>query len=263
MLLIAYIAKLATRANFKSMNTAELESPAEVTPQQPDSGVSIKRFTMAGAAEETGLHKATIRRAIQAGKLSANRTDKGYSIDAAELYRYFNAEHPNKELDSKAIRSKKEQQRVAGESEQPEATLTETDKSEVAAGNTVNGSTGNKQRVAPEIARKYRSMREKVTELETENESLKKDLEHAVEKNETLANDKKEWREQAQAISKLLAAPVTPSVENREQETPKKSSNYKLIVTLGVVGIVVVAGAVVYADQIQILVNQLLNKAQG
>src|SRR5271166_7104876 len=48
------------------------------------------RFTLGQAAKLTRLSKATLSRAIRAGKLSANRLDDGaYSIDASELARVF------------------------------------------------------------------------------------------------------------------------------------------------------------------------------
>lgn len=47
-------------------------------------------YTVGTAAKATGKSKPTITRAIQSGKISAERRDDGsYSIDAAELHRVF------------------------------------------------------------------------------------------------------------------------------------------------------------------------------
>ena len=47
-------------------------------------------LTLGKAARETGLHKTTISRAIEDGRLSANRNEHGhYQIDPAELFRVF------------------------------------------------------------------------------------------------------------------------------------------------------------------------------
>lgn len=47
-------------------------------------------LSLRAAATETGTSKSTILRAIQAGRLSATRTDDGgYSIDPAELFRVY------------------------------------------------------------------------------------------------------------------------------------------------------------------------------
>lgn len=48
-------------------------------------GLSLRQ-----AAQQTGVSKSTILRAIQSGRLSATRTDDGgYSIDPAELFRVY------------------------------------------------------------------------------------------------------------------------------------------------------------------------------
>jgi excisionase family DNA binding protein len=48
------------------------------------------------AAQETGTSKSTILRAIQAGRLSASRTDDGgYAIDPAELFRVYDPNRRN------------------------------------------------------------------------------------------------------------------------------------------------------------------------
>lgn len=41
------------------------------------------------AAEAAGVSKSTIGRALKSGKLSGQRTDEGWSIDPAELFRAF------------------------------------------------------------------------------------------------------------------------------------------------------------------------------
>ena len=47
-------------------------------------------LTLGKASRETGLHKTTISRAIEEGRLSANRNEHGhYQIDPAELFRVF------------------------------------------------------------------------------------------------------------------------------------------------------------------------------
>lgn len=47
-------------------------------------------FSMAEAARQTGVSKATIHRAIKSGKLSAQRQDDGsYAISPAELFRAY------------------------------------------------------------------------------------------------------------------------------------------------------------------------------
>lgn len=47
-------------------------------------------FTTREAAEQTGLSKSTIKRAIKSGKLSAAKDDNdAYLIDAAELFRVY------------------------------------------------------------------------------------------------------------------------------------------------------------------------------
>jgi hypothetical protein len=48
------------------------------------------QLSLGQAAKETGLDKSTISRAIQSGKLSAERQESGrYEIDPAELFRVF------------------------------------------------------------------------------------------------------------------------------------------------------------------------------
>jgi len=47
-------------------------------------------LTLGQASKETGLHKTTISRAVEDGRLSANRNQQGhYQIDPAELFRVF------------------------------------------------------------------------------------------------------------------------------------------------------------------------------
>jgi len=47
-------------------------------------------LTLGQASRETGVHKSTISRAIQDGRLSANHNEHGhYQIDPAELFRVF------------------------------------------------------------------------------------------------------------------------------------------------------------------------------
>lgn len=47
-------------------------------------------LSMSQAAKQVGVSKATIHRAIKAGKLSATRLDDGsYEIDPAELFRVY------------------------------------------------------------------------------------------------------------------------------------------------------------------------------
>jgi len=59
-------------------------------------------FSLREAAREAGTSKSTILRAIQSGRLSANRTDEGgYAIDPAELFRVY----PPKKDDVAAERS--------------------------------------------------------------------------------------------------------------------------------------------------------------
>jgi hypothetical protein len=48
------------------------------------------KLSLGQAAKEVGLDKSTISRAIQRGKLSAQRQERGgYEIDPAELFRVF------------------------------------------------------------------------------------------------------------------------------------------------------------------------------
>lgn len=50
----------------------------------------MAKFSLRQAAEQAGVSKSTILRAIQNGRLSAARTDDGgYAIDAAELCRVY------------------------------------------------------------------------------------------------------------------------------------------------------------------------------
>lgn len=46
-------------------------------------------LTLSQAAKEVTASRATIQRAIKSGKLSAEKTDTGYQIDPAELFRVF------------------------------------------------------------------------------------------------------------------------------------------------------------------------------
>jgi hypothetical protein len=47
-------------------------------------------FTMGQAAKEAGVSRATLRRAIESGKVSAYKTNKdGWDIDLAELFRVY------------------------------------------------------------------------------------------------------------------------------------------------------------------------------
>lgn len=48
------------------------------------------------AAEAAGVSKSTIGRALKSGKLSGQRTDEGWSIDPAELFRVFPQEPSGK-----------------------------------------------------------------------------------------------------------------------------------------------------------------------
>jgi hypothetical protein len=49
-------------------------------------------YTLGAAARAVGKSKATISRAIKAGRLSADRSDDGgYAIDPAELHRVYPA----------------------------------------------------------------------------------------------------------------------------------------------------------------------------
>jgi hypothetical protein len=58
-------------------------------------------FSLRQAAQEAGTSKSTILRAIQAGRLSATRTDDGgYSIDPAELFRVYLPKSAATDLDA-------------------------------------------------------------------------------------------------------------------------------------------------------------------
>jgi hypothetical protein len=58
--------------------------------RSPERFATLMIYTMGQAARATGKAKPTIARAIQAGRLSAPRTDDGsWSIDPAELHRVF------------------------------------------------------------------------------------------------------------------------------------------------------------------------------
>jgi len=58
-------------------------------------------LTVTQAAEETGLSKVAIYKAIKAGRLSATKNDNGQSlIDAAELFRVYK---PVSKLNSKQV----------------------------------------------------------------------------------------------------------------------------------------------------------------
>lgn len=51
---------------------------------------SMPYLTLGQASRETGVHKSTIARAVQDGRLSANHNEHGhYQIDPAELFRVF------------------------------------------------------------------------------------------------------------------------------------------------------------------------------
>lgn len=50
----------------------------------------MAKFSLRQAAQQAGVSKSTILRAIQSGRLSAARTDDGgYAIDPAELHRVY------------------------------------------------------------------------------------------------------------------------------------------------------------------------------
>lgn len=49
------------------------------------------KLTIGQAAKQTGKSKSTISRAIKTGRLSANRDGERFEIDAAELFRVFDA----------------------------------------------------------------------------------------------------------------------------------------------------------------------------
>lgn len=52
----------------------------------------MTKFSLRQAAQQAGISKSTVLRAIQSGRLSAARTDDGgYSIDASELCRVYPA----------------------------------------------------------------------------------------------------------------------------------------------------------------------------
>jgi excisionase family DNA binding protein len=68
------------------------------------------------AAQQTGTSKSTILRAIQSGRLSANRTDGGgYSIDPAELFRVYSPK-------SEPGAAERPTQQDAGQDTTPDAT---------------------------------------------------------------------------------------------------------------------------------------------
>jgi hypothetical protein len=46
-------------------------------------------YSLGTAAKSTGKAKSSILRAIKSGRISATRTDSGWSIDPAELHRVF------------------------------------------------------------------------------------------------------------------------------------------------------------------------------
>jgi hypothetical protein len=63
-------------------------------------------YTLGAAARATGKSKATISRAIKAGRLSAARSDDGgYAIDPSELSRVYPATgpRPNSRVTSRQI----------------------------------------------------------------------------------------------------------------------------------------------------------------
>lgn len=73
-------------------------------------------LSLRDAAEQAGVSKSTIFRAIKAGRLSAPRTDDGgFAIDPAELFRVYPAK-------AGAVASERAEQRGAGQDATPSAT---------------------------------------------------------------------------------------------------------------------------------------------
>jgi excisionase family DNA binding protein len=76
-------------------------------------------FGLREAAQQVGVNKSTIHRAIQTGRLSATRTDDGgYAIAAAELFRAY----PPKPSDSAQQDADEPERQDALSDETPDAT---------------------------------------------------------------------------------------------------------------------------------------------
>ena len=57
-------------------------------------------LTLAQAAEQVGLNRSTILRAVKAGKISGTRDDAGvWHVDPAELFRVFEPAQPEAEVE--------------------------------------------------------------------------------------------------------------------------------------------------------------------
>ena len=64
----------------------------------------VQMLTLSQAAKEVKASRATIQRAIKSGKLSANKTEAGYQIVPAELFRVFEPVSTQSPAQSETVR---------------------------------------------------------------------------------------------------------------------------------------------------------------
>lgn len=151
----------------------------------------MPRYTLGQAAKATGKSKTQIARAVESGKISAERDGPTgpYSIDAAELHRVYPMVTDTGDSDADAERS-----------ETPPVTP-----------ETASDTGG----LAVEVA----VLREKLRLLETYSEREREQLNRQIE---DLRQDREKWREQAERATRLLPPPtMAPPAPVASPDRPK------------------------------------------
>ncbi|WP_052003502.1 excisionase family DNA-binding protein [Microvirga sp. BSC39] len=133
---------------------------------------AMTTLSLREAAEQTGVSKSTIFRAIQAGRMSAQRDDdRNFKIDPAELFRAY----PPKAPDSDVARDVAEQAATPPVGQGAPAPATD-------------------------------ELRVRNAQLESEINALKTILENEKQRAEELREDRDRWAKQAERLA--LPAPV-------------------------------------------------------
>lgn len=122
------------------------------------------KLTMGQAAKQAGISKSTLSRAVNSGKISAEKQVNGsYLIDPAELFRVFPSN------------------RTATPSMQRSATINETLEKQLLGS----------------------SIDIEMVRLQTENEALKREVSHLTALIDDLRKDRDDWKQQAAVVKAI------------------------------------------------------------
>ncbi len=226
--LIAFLKCRATFKDMNTLNTAYSDAPTatpDITPHAAPQR-TVHAVSLTKAAKELGISTSTLRRAIQEGKLEAEKTDQGnYRIPIDQLAQYQQNElYPREKQAAARISTPK-----------------------VAQGATRRVDTHDAPVATENMGLTGKSTNEKL--LEVENKHLKEQL-------SMLKESHQDYRKMAEASLRLLPMPQKEGQGDISTPLPKKKTSplYAVFISVAVVTVLLVGG-VVYADKIRELIN--------